>query len=76
MNAFVCNRMTDDSDYLWPDIKQMLSTLGYTLSTEEYSLFFDNFNILYKLMRDSGGIPKTLSDELEFLEDTTSSGEV
>eukprot|EP00957_Ditylum_brightwellii_P014434 1086802-Ditylum_brightwellii.AAC.1 len=53
MSAFVLNIMTDDSDYLWPDINQMLNTLRYILSTEEYSLIFDKFNILYQSMRDN-----------------------
>eukprot|EP00957_Ditylum_brightwellii_P058203 4413800-Ditylum_brightwellii.AAC.1 len=76
MNAFVCNGMADDSNYLWPDINQMLNMLGYILHTEKYSLIFDNFNILYKSMRDNGDIPKTLFDELELPEDTTNSGDV
>eukprot|EP00957_Ditylum_brightwellii_P192923 14689493-Ditylum_brightwellii.AAC.1 len=76
MNAFMQNEMTDESDFLWPDVDQMLNALGYTLSTEEYNLIFDNFDILYTWMRDNGDIPKSLFDELEFPEDTTSSGEV
>eukprot|EP00957_Ditylum_brightwellii_P015602 1176862-Ditylum_brightwellii.AAC.1 len=76
MNALVHNGMADESNYSWPDVHQMLNTLGYTLSTEEYNLIFDNFDILYTLMRDNGDIPETLFDELEFPEDTTSSGEV
>eukprot|EP00957_Ditylum_brightwellii_P084733 6442826-Ditylum_brightwellii.AAC.1 len=73
MNEFVCNGMTDESNYLWPDVNQILNTLRYTLSTEEYSLIFDNFDILYKSMRGNDDIPKTLFDELEFPEDTTRS---
>eukprot|EP00957_Ditylum_brightwellii_P046524 3531090-Ditylum_brightwellii.AAC.1 len=76
MNAFVHDGMTDDSDYLWLNINQMLTTLGYTLSTEEQSFIFDNFNLLYELIRDNCDIPAILFNELEFPEDNTSSGDV
>jgi len=67
--------MLDSEDHLWPDINQMLNTLGYKLSDEHFHLLFDNFEFLYEYMRDHGSIPEMIFDALKFPADTNSLGE-
>jgi hypothetical protein len=74
--AFLRNGQLDCNDHLWPDINQMLSTLGYKLSDEHFHLLFDNFQMLYEYMRDNGNIPEMVFNALNFPHDTTPTGEI
>eukprot|EP00957_Ditylum_brightwellii_P092260 7023862-Ditylum_brightwellii.AAC.1 len=54
----------------------MIDTLGYRLSNDQFYLLFDNFEMLYKAMRDTGSISEALFDKIGIPPDTTSTSEV
>ena len=57
-------------------MNQMLNTLGYKLSDHDKNLIFDNFDYLYKMMRDEGHIKEEVFNDLGFPLDHTSNGEI
>ena len=76
ITSFIRNGMLDEDDNLWPDINRMIGTLGYPLTDKQFHLIFNNFQVLYKSMRDCGYISEEVFNQVGFPLDTNSKGEV
>ena len=66
IEAFIRNGMLDQQDRLWPDFHQITKTVGYKLKDGEKHLILDNFDLLYKTVRDFGHISEEIFNKLGF----------